>query len=149
VTTHASECFCGCGSRPEGSSRLAANLLGWEMNEQIEELLKTNVMLDASVPDRDLSNQESFLADGRSYWLALRGESHGELLPDRTTKKAAKKWVKFSKKMWKKSPGRGVMEVMSFPESSAAEISTWLLEGTYPAWADEALAEARSAREQD
>lgn len=147
----AGECFCGCGRRPESSSQLAANLMGWQMNEQIEELMKTNVMLDASVPGRDMSNQENFLADGRSYWLDLRAESHGDLnlAPDPGTKKAAKRWVKFSKKMWKKSPGRETMAVMSFPPSSAAEISAWLLEGTYPAWADQALAEVRNAQEEE
>ncbi|MGA9635498.1 MAG: hypothetical protein WBQ41_09730 [Solirubrobacterales bacterium] len=143
----ASECFCGCQRQPEGSAQLASNLLGWEMNEQISELMKNSVLLGAMNPDRDLTNQERFLDDGRRYWLTLQAESHGEILPSRASKKEAKRWVKFSKKMWKKSPGRSMMEAMDFPESSAAEISAWLLEGTNPAWADEAEEAARRARE--
>jgi hypothetical protein len=53
VIPRASECFCGCGRRPEGSGQLASNLLGWEMNEQISALMKPAILFDALHPDRD------------------------------------------------------------------------------------------------
>ena len=147
MIAQASECFCGCGRRPEGSAQLASNLLGWEMNEQINELMKHAIFFDAMNPGRDLTNQEHFLGDGRTYWLTLRSESHGEYLPTRATKKDAKRWVKYSKKMWKKNPGRQMMEVLDLPESSASEVNAWLLEGTKPAWSAEVEAEIQAAQE--
>jgi hypothetical protein len=111
---------------------LLSNLLGWEMNEQISELMQHAILFGALHPDRDPTNQEHFLSDARSYWLTLRSDSHGEYLPTRESKKAATRWVKYSKKMWKKNPGRGMMEVLDLPDSSAAEVGGWLLEGTRP-----------------
>ncbi len=35
------------------------------------------------------------------------------------------------------------MDALDLPESSAGEISAWLLEGTDPAWADEVKEAAR------
>jgi hypothetical protein len=114
------------------------------MNEQISALMKPAILFDALHPDRDPTNQEHLLSDGRSYWLTLRSESHGEYLPTRESKKAAKRWVKYSKKTWKKSPGRGMMEVLDLPDSSAAEVGGWLLEATRPAWAAEVEAEVQA-----
>src|SRR5450631_2200722 len=53
VIPRASECFCGCGRRREGSGQLASNLLRWEMNEQISALMKPAIFFDALHPDRD------------------------------------------------------------------------------------------------
>ena len=150
VIPRASQCFCGRGRRPEGSGQLASNLLGWEMNQQISELTQHAILVDALHPDRDPGQPGAFpQRDGRSYWLTLHSESHGEYLPTRESKKAAKRWVKHSKKMWKKSPGRGMMEVLDLPDSSAAEVGGWLLGGTRPGWAAEVEAEVQAARERD
>jgi hypothetical protein len=104
------------------------------MNEQISELMQHAILFRRSASRSRPDQPGAFpQRDGRSYWLTLHSESHGEYLPTRERKKAATRWVKYSKKMWKKSPGRGMMEVLDLPDSSAAEVE----------------AEVQAARERD
>lgn len=144
MTIRANECFCGCGRRPESSAELAANLLGWEMNEQLNPFIKQSILLDLMAPERDRANEENFLRDGKTYWVALQFEAHGEAPGDKFNRKAAKHWIKFAKKMFRKTGSGGLVEAMDFPDSSAEEIAAWLLLEENPAWVADVEAEYRS-----
>ena len=67
----ASECFFGCGRRPEGSGQLASNLLSWEMNEQISALIKPAILFDALHPNRYRPTRSIslvYVEDGEVKW---------------------------------------------------------------------------------
>jgi hypothetical protein len=58
VMPRANQCFCGRGA--EGSGQLASNLLGWEMNEQISELMQHAILFDALHPIETPTNPGAF-----------------------------------------------------------------------------------------
>jgi hypothetical protein len=118
------------------------------MNEQLNRLIHQSVFLDLISPERDRTNEETFVDDGRTYWLALRSEAHGEVPSDRFNRKASKRWMKFAKKMFRSTGSRDLLRAVDFPNCSAGEISAWLIERQAPAWAADAEREfqARAAQ---
>ena len=93
-----------------------------------------------------LDSQEALEAVGLSEWV--RGHQHSKVstwigasclrCPLRFHLRCCS-----SDSLWKKNPGRSIMDALDLPESSAGEISAWLLEWTDPAWADEVKEAAR------
>ena len=131
-------CFCGCLQQPADP---AANQLGWEMNAELCEQMKQFIVLDLTVPDRDRSNEDRFIDDGRGYWVSLREQVHGDQPSDPGNKRATRRWLKFGVKSRKKigrfASRQGMPDVYELPDSTAREVSGWLLERELPQWAEE------------